>query len=127
MLFPGLPLERDVRFNSCLMNSLQEIRRKRKDRERKSTLIPCGCHLCRGKLCSAKKARRHKTIFQRGAESSEESSGDDTCSSNLSLNQEPSVDDLVLDTGVKSSREFSDDNDNGIFEVCFRNLRSHAF
>ena len=29
MLFPGLPLERDVRFNSCLMNSLQEIRKIR--------------------------------------------------------------------------------------------------
>ena len=126
MLFPGLPLERDVRFNSCLMNSLQEIRRKRKDRERKSTLIPCGCHLCRGKLCSAKKARRHKTIFQRGAESSEESSGDDTCSSNLSLNQEPSVDDLVLDAGVKSSREFSDDNDDSNSSFKQASLVSHA-
>ena len=94
------------------MNSLKETRRKRKDRERKSALIPCGCHLCRGKLCSAKKARRHKTIFQRGAESSEESSGDDTCGLNLLLNQEPFVDlVLAIDAGVKSFREFSDDND----------------
>ena len=59
-----------------------------------------------GKVMFGKKSGRHKTIFQRGAEFSEESSGDDKCSSNLSLNQEPSVD-LVLNAGVKSSREFS--------------------
>ena len=109
------------------MNSLQETRRKLKEREIKSTLIPCGCHLCPGKLCSAKKARQHKTIFQRGAESCEESSGDDTCSSNLSLNQEPSVDDdLVLDAGVKSSREFSDNNDDSISSFNQASLVSHA-
>ena len=112
---------------SNTMNSLKETRRKRKDRERKSALIPCGCHLCRGKLCSAKKARRHKTIFQRGAESSEESSGDDTCSSNLSLNQEPSVDlVLAIDAGVKSSREFSDDNDNSNSSFNQPSIVSHA-
>ena len=93
------------------MNSVRESRRKRKDRERKSALVPCGCHLCRGKLCSAKKARRHKTIFQKGAESSGESSGDDACSSNVSPLNQHSVD-LVLDAGVKSSSEFSDDSDN---------------
>ena len=109
---------------SNTMNSLKETRRKRKDRERKSALIPCGCHLCRGKLCSAKKARRHKTIFQRGAESSEESSGDDTCSSNLSLNQEPSVD-LVLAID-ESSREFSDDNDNSNSSFNQPSIVSHA-
>ena len=60
-----------------------------------------------------RKKRGDTTIFQRGAESSEESSGDDTCSSNLLLNQEPSVDlVLAIDAGVKSSREFFDDNDN---------------
>ena len=93
------------------MNSVRESRRKRKDRDRKSALVPCGCHLCRGKLCSAKKARRHKTIFQKGAESSGESSGDDACSSNVSPLNQHSVD-LVLDAGVKSSSEFSDNSDN---------------
>lgn len=104
------------------MNSVRESRRKRKDRERKSALVPCGCHLCREKLCSAKKVRRHKTIFQKGAESSEESSGDDSCSSNFSRLNQHSVD-LVLDTGVKSSREFSDDSDNS--HSSFR-VVSHA-
>ena len=93
------------------MNSVRESRRKRKDRDRKSALVPCGCHFCRGKLCSAKKARRHKTIFQKGAESSGESSGDDACSSNVSPLNQHSVD-LVLDAGVKSSSEFSDNSDN---------------
>ena len=64
------------------------------------------------KVMFGKKSARHKTIFQRGAESSEESSGDDTCGLNLLLNQEPFVDlVLAIDAGVKSFREFSDDND----------------
>ena len=107
------------------MNSVQESRRKRKDRERKSALVPCGCHLCRGKLCSAKKARRHRTIFRKGAESSEESSGDDTCSSNFSRLDQHSVD-LVLDAGVKSSREFSDDSDNSHSSFHLPSVVSHA-
>ena len=107
------------------MNSVGETRRKRKDRERKSALIPCGCHLCRGKLCSVKKARRHKAIFRRGAESCEESSsGDDTCRSNFSRLNQRSVD-LVLDPGVKSSSEFSDnDGPNSSFNQP--SLVSHA-
>lgn len=62
------------------------------------------------------------TIFQKGAESSEESSGDDSCSSNFSRLNQHSVD-LVLDTGVKSSREFSDNSDNS--HSSFR-VVSHA-
>ena len=111
------------------MNSVQakEARRKRKDRERKSALVPCRCHLCRGKLYSAKKARRHKAIFQRGTESSEESSGDDTWSSNFSRLNQDSVD-LVLDAGVKSysCRDFSYDDDTSYSSFNHPSLVSRA-
>ena len=64
--------------------------------------------------------RRHKTIFQSGAES-----GDDTCNSNFCRLNQDSVD-LVLDTGVKSSREFSDDNDNSNSSFNQPSLVSHT-
>ena len=44
----------------------------------------------------------------------------------MSLNREPSVDDLVLDAGVKSSREFSDDNDDSNSSFNQASLVSHA-
>jgi len=72
-----------------------------------------------------KKARRHKAIFQRGAESSEESSsGDDTCGSNniCRLNQRS----RSVDAGVKSSSEFSDDNDNANSSFYQPSLVSNA-
>ena len=91
------------------MKSVSETRRKRKDRERKSALVPCRCRLCRGKLCSAKKSRKHKMIFKgnSGVESSAESSGDDSSDSSLSHQHS-----LVQDTGFESSKDVSDDNDN---------------
>ena len=113
MLFPGLPLEFDVRQE---MNSLQETRNK---------LLYLVDAICVEESYVRQKKRGDTTIFQRGTESSEESSGDDTCSSNLSLNQEPSVE-LVLNGGVKSSREFSDDNDNSDSSFNQPSLISHA-
>ena len=80
-----------------------------------------------GKLCSAKKAQRHKAIFQRGTESSEESSGDDTWSSNFSRLNQDSVD-LVLDAGVKSysCRDFSYDDDTSYSSFNHPSLVSRA-
>lgn len=91
------------------MHSALEIRRKRKDKERKSALVPCSCHLYKGRLCSAKKARQHKTIFKRnwhaGIEYFEENSDK---SSNSSSNQQSPIRVFEYSSGDP------DDNDNSI-------------
>lgn len=106
------------------MHSALEIRRKRKDKERKSALVPCICHLYKGRLCSAKKAHQHKTIFKRnwhaGIRVFEYSSGDPDDSDN-SISPSNHQQSPISNTGVESFRESSDDtspsNEQSSFEM----------